>query len=34
VFPGAHTVALRCRKSLDPNSFVSGAMTVLAVPLA
>jgi hypothetical protein len=34
VFAGAHTVALRCRKSLDPNTFVSGGMTILAVPLA
>jgi hypothetical protein len=35
VFPGSHTVALRCRQSLDPNAFVSDAgMIVFAVPLA
>jgi hypothetical protein len=34
VFPGSHTVALRCLKFGDPRVFVIGGMTVLAVPLA
>lgn len=35
VFPGSHTVALRCRRLGSPNSFVAAsALTVFAIPLA